>query len=245
MRFSSQNDISSKELKAIIFDMDDTMVKTMELHFEAWVELCLKNNPKNIELDDKEGVSWLNIERVKKFYDGCTSEEFVKKLFGDLPSVIIKKYVLEKEQLFMQRSNAIKEIDGLTGFLNSCENIDKAIASSTSRIGIDYVLNKLNLNRFFDPEYIVDPSKIKNGKPHPDPYLKAAELLNVSPNNCVVFEDSYGGIKSAKTAGMRVIGISTSISHDDLLELGVSKVISDYTEIKDLQNLQNFFSMFE
>lgn len=241
MQFLSQ----SKDLKAIIFDMDDTMVRTMELHFEAWVALCLKHSPKNIELNNNEGVSQLNIEKVKNFYDGCTSEEFVEKLFGDLSPIAKKEYVLEKEQLFMKRSNAIKEIDGLTSFLNSCEKIDKAIASSTSRIGIDYVLDKLNLNRFFNPDFIVDPSKIKNGKPHPDPYLKAAELLNVSPNNCVVFEDSFGGIKSAKTAGMRVIGISTSISHDDLLELGVSKVISDYTEIKDLQNLQSLFSMFE
>jgi beta-phosphoglucomutase len=70
------------------------------------------------------------------------------------------------------------------------------------------VLDKLQIREYF--QVLVDESKIKKAKPDPSIYLKAAEELKVAPQNCVVFEDSINGIKSGKSAGMKVIGITTS-----------------------------------
>lgn len=233
----------SKGLQAIIFDMDDTMVPTMKPHFNAWADLCLKHKPKNINLDYNAGASAQNLERIKNAYNGCTSEEFVGVLFGPLSTKIIKSYAKEREDLFIKQADSLQEINGLTKFLESCGEIKKGIASSTSYAGISHVLEKLGIGRFFKSEHIIDSSKVKKGKPNPDPYIAAAKTLNVLPNNCLVFEDSKGGIKSAQSAGMKVIGVATSIPKEELLKLGVTRAINDYTEIKNLEELQNLFNV--
>lgn len=234
----------SKGLQAIIFDMDDTMVPTMKTHFKAWTALCLKHKPKNIDLNYKTGISPQNLINVENAYTGCTSEEFVEILFGQIPEKKVKKLAKEREDLFISQAGELNEIKGLTNFLEACGEIKKGIASSTSRPGIEHVLNKLAITKFFKSEHIIDPSKVSKGKPNPDPYLAAAKALNVSPLDCLVFEDSRGGIKSAQSAGMKVIGISTSIPKEELLKLGVVRAIKDYTEIKKIDELQNLFNVF-
>jgi len=57
---------------------------------------------------------------------------------------------------------------------------------------------------------VVDGHQVRNPKPHPDIYVRAAELLGVAPPNCIVFEDSHSGVAAAVSAGMRVIGVSTT-----------------------------------
>lgn len=242
MKVQSLNSYS-KGLQAIIFDMDDTMVPTMKTHFKAWADLCLKHKPKNITLDYNAGVSAQNVEKVESAYNGCTSEEFVEILFGTLPSNTVKSYTKERDEIFIKQADNLQEIKGLTDFLESCGEIKRGIASSTSYAGINHVLEKLGIGRFFKSEHIIDPSKVKKGKPSPDPYIAAAKALDVSPNNCLVFEDSKGGIKSAQSAGMKVIGVATSIPKAELLKLGVIRAINDYTEIKNLEELQNLFNI--
>lgn len=233
----------SKGIQAIIFDMDDTMVPTMKNHFKAWTDLCLKYNPKNISLDYNAGISAENLATVENAYTGCTSEEFVNILFGDIPKQKVQALAKEREDLFIKQADNLTEIGGLTKFLEKLDSIKKGIASSTSRPGIEHVLNKLNITKFFKPENIIDPSKVSRGKPYPDPYLAAAKVLDVKPENCLVFEDSRGGIKSAQSAGMNVIGVATSIPKIDLMKLGVSRAINDYTEIKSIDELNDLFSI--
>lgn len=234
----------AKSIQAIIFDMDDTMVPTMKTHFKAWTDLCLKHSPKNIGLDYKVGISAENLATVENAYNGCTSEEFVNILFGNMPKEKVQALANEREDLFIKQADDLTEIKGLTQFLEALSDIKRGIASSTSRPGIEHVLNKLNIAKFFKPENIIDPSKVSRGKPYPDPYLMAAKALDVSPENCLVFEDSRGGIKSAQSAGMRIIGVATSISKPDLMKLGVSRAIKDYTEIKSLDELNELFKVF-
>lgn len=233
----------TKDIQAIIFDMDDTMVPTMKTHFQAWTALCLKHKPKNIGLDYKAGISAGNLATVENAYNGCTSEEFVNILFGNIPKEKVQALAQEREDLFIKQADNLTEISGLTKFLEKLDAIKKGIASSTSRLGIEHVLNKLEIAKFFRPENIIDPSKVSRGKPYPDPYLAAAKALDVAPENCLVFEDSRGGIKSAQSAGMKVIGVATSISRLDLIKLGVSRAIKDYTEIKSLDELNELFSI--
>lgn len=228
-------------LKALIFDMDDTMVKTMEQHFEAWVDLCLKHKPQNIQLNYSAGHSAQNLDAVKTAYSGCTAEEFVRILFGEMPNDKVNALAREREDLFIKQATDIQEIKGLTRFLETCNDLKRGIASSTSSVGIEHVLDKLNIKRFFKSEHIIDPSKTLRGKPSPDPYLAAAKALEVEPGNCLVCEDSRGGIQAAKSANMKVIGVATSISKPDLIQLGVSRAINDYTEIQNISELEELF----
>ena len=73
---------------------------------------------------------------------------------------------------------------------------------------------------------IVNSSHIKKGKPDPEIYIKTALLLNVSPKNCLVFEDAVVGINSAKAAGMKVIAIATTHPKEELN--GADMIIDDY-----------------
>lgn len=233
----------AKPLRGLIFDMDDTMVKSMKTHFEAWTDLCLRHNAPNIDLDYSQGISAQNIEKVRMAYPGCTGEEFVQILFNNLSKKQIKELTAERENLFIENAVNLEEIKGLTDFLNHCDNLKLGIASSTSREGIEHVLNKLGLAKYFKPEHIIDPSKITHGKPHPEPFLNGAKAMGLPPENCLGFEDSRGGIKSVQSAGMKVVGVSTTISKDELLKLGVAKAIKDYTEINNMNELEKLFEV--
>jgi sugar-phosphatase len=68
------------------------------------------------------------------------------------------------------------------------------------------------------PERFVSADDVENGKPHPEAYLKGAEILGVSPEACVVVEDAPSGVSSARSAGMRVIAVATTYREQDLRE---------------------------
>ena len=92
---------------------------------------------------------------------------------------------------------------------------------------IDFILNKIPIRDDFNE--IVNSSMVKKPKPHPQIFLKAAELLNIPPERCVVFEDSLAGIKAANAAGMKVVAITTGHPASDLYP--VDLVIDDYTSL--------------
>lgn len=102
------------------------------------------------------------------------------------------------------------------------------LVTSSSEVKMERALAILNMEDAFDT--IVTASRITIGKPNPMCYLLAAEDLNVSPAECVVFEDSFHGIKAGKDAGMRVVGVSTTIAADELKDKA-DYVIPDFSDI--------------
>jgi HAD superfamily hydrolase (TIGR01509 family) len=235
---SNKQNLHFNALKAMVFDMDGTMVNSMDSHFEAWLRLCLQYKPINLDLDYEKGLCPENIKKVTNAYQGGSSEEFIKQLFGDIPDNLIKHLEQERNNIFCQHLEDITEIEGLTRFLDATKTIPKAVATSSSFVIVDKILAKFGINKYFNS--VIDPSKVKNGKPAPDSFLKAAEVLEVSPEECLAFEDSKGGIRSAQKAGMQVVGISSGLSMEDLLKLRVKMAISDYTKIS-LPELKKLF----
>lgn len=233
--------ISFKGLDALIFDADGTMVLSAPYHDPAWTQLCLNHQPNNLPINYKAGLTKTNVEIFKNFPHNGTTEETIKQLFGDINPATIKEYAAEKEVLFLKSAKDIQEVNGLTKFIESLSNIKKGIATCAHPSSISFYLQKLDFNKYFELKNIIDASKITKGKPDPEVYLKAAESLNVLPQNCMVFEDSEEGIKSAIRAGMKVIGVSTSLSKEKLTGLGTSLAIKDYSEI----NLSKIRSLFE
>jgi HAD superfamily hydrolase (TIGR01509 family) len=132
---------------------------------------------------------------------------------------------LEKEALYRRIYKPfIKPVTGLLNFLEilSQKNIPMAIATSGIQPNIDFMFENIPIKHYF--KIIVNSSHISNGKPHPEIYLKAASLLNISPKNCLVFEDAVVGINSAKAAGMKVIAIATTQTKE---ELAIADMIVD------------------
>ena len=102
-----------------------------------------------------------------------------------------------------------------------------AVATSSSRRMLDFTMGLLDLKEFF--KVIVTADDIKESKPDPEIYLKASKMLGDSPNDCVVFEDSFSGVESATGAGMKVILVMTSHKRDKFEK--IDGAINDFSEI--------------
>ena len=103
------------------------------------------------------------------------------------------------------------------------------IATMGDQHNIDFIFDALELSSFFHST--TGGHQIKNGKPHPEIFLKAAKKLQVAPKDCLVFEDTKSRIAAALAAGMQVVGISTMFDEKSLLELGCVAAVNDYTNL--------------
>ena len=100
----------------------------------------------------------------------------------------------------------LKLIDGIEKILyESSKNFKVGLASSSPKEIIDFVLDKFEINKYF--QSVVSGDCTNNGKPDPDIYLEAAKQLKTKPENCIAIEDSINGVLSAKNAGMYCIAI--------------------------------------
>jgi beta-phosphoglucomutase len=99
-------------------------------------------------------------------------------------------------------------VPGLRAFVERHRDLPLAVASNAEPENVAFILEEAGLRPYF--RVVVDGHQVLNPKPHPDVYLRAAELLETDPANCVVFEDSHSGAAAAVAAGMRVIGVRTT-----------------------------------
>ncbi|HEX8460017.1 MAG TPA: HAD family phosphatase [Segetibacter sp.] len=207
------------ELKAVLFDLDGTLLDNNEVHHKAWKKY-LKDNDKEISDEDfKENISGrTNQDAVEHIYDKKMSQEEAEK------------YYLKKEEIYREMYEPdIKAIAGLEKFLKDLQSHDITMAISTSgiQVNIDFMFEHVKIKEYF--KKIVNSNDIENGKPDPEIFLKTAEELGIPPENCIVFEDSLSGVKAGKAAGMKVVALTTTHSEEELNEADL--VIKDYTEI--------------
>lgn len=191
---------------AFIFDMDGVLVDSNPTHKIALKQFCKEHGYDLSENDLRE-----------KIY-GRTNRDWLRNLFGQLDDKTIRRYADEKEALFRRLYTDIKPLDGLISFLDTLDalKISRAIATSAPRANVDFTLEKTNTERYF--RTILDDSFVTEGKPNPQIYLKTAQAMGFDPTRCIVFEDSLSGVKAGKNAGCKVVGITTTHSHEELTE---------------------------
>lgn len=194
-------------IQAFIFDMDGVIIDSEPLHFEVDIQVM------------KDFGASITQEQLEK-YVGMTNPEMWK--------LIREEYQLRRtvsEIIDYQLSNKIKiltaremePIDGIRELLADLKasGIPVGIASSSPPVFIKAVLDKFGLLDAFN--CIVSGEEVERGKPAPDVYLKAAELLGVEPASCMVLEDARHGIAAAKAAGMQCIGfVNPNSGNQDL-----------------------------
>jgi beta-phosphoglucomutase-like phosphatase (HAD superfamily) len=90
---------------------------------------------------------------------------------------------------------------------------------------------RLRAAGFAIPKHLVTSSDIRNGKPHPEPYLRGAQILGVPPADCVVIEDAPAGVQSGKTAGCRVLALRTTTPDSALRAAGADWIVTDCSNI--------------
>ncbi|WP_183579309.1 HAD family hydrolase [Mucilaginibacter sp. X5P1] len=203
-----------------IFDMDGTLIDNTPYHFKSWQALFKKHD-----------LGTLTLETYRTEISGVPIIETLRRLFGDKYDEAGLHQLLEEKESYYREIYApfLAPINGLENFLTALKDagIKMAIASSATVEDIDFILNKIPIRDDF--EAIIDGSRVSKGKPNPQIFLKAAEELKARPEDCVVFEDSLAGIKAANAAGMKVVGITTGHTADQLQPSGL--VINDYTEL--------------
>jgi beta-phosphoglucomutase family hydrolase len=193
-------------VKAVIFDMDGVIVDNHHYHLIAWEQFCAQMG---IAFSEKDF-------RIKYF--GKSNRDILSGLNGKpITASLAHELGEQKESIYRELYEPyIQPVKGLVFLLGELKanGYKLAVATSAGKANLQFVMQKLNLSQYFD--LLVDATFVTNAKPHPEIYLKAAELLAIPPNQCVVFEDSVSGINAAKGAGMDVIGLLTTHRQTEL-----------------------------
>lgn len=184
-------------MKAVIFDMDGVILDS-ELHWKKAELTLFSEMLGNWTKEDQQKIIGLNVNDTyrilaNKYNLAMTRKEYLRRVKG-----VAKVVYTQKANLLDGFINLIKDIKN--------KNIPIALASSSLREWIEIVLNRFELNPYFD--VVVSAEDIDApGKPAPDIYLQTAKYLNLKPKDCAVIEDSKHGVEAAKSAGMFCIGL--------------------------------------
>jgi beta-phosphoglucomutase len=203
---------------ALIFDMDGVVLHSTDLHMTAWVQYLGRNG----------------IEDTSVIYRmlGKRNDQIVHEIFGrDLPEAEVVEHGAAKERLYRELMTPVLEesyVAGVREFLRAAhaQAIPLALATNAEPLNVDFVLGHADLRPLFSA--IVDGSQVTHAKPHPEVFLTAAARIGVAPRNCIIFEDSPGGIQAALSAGGRVVGLLTTEKEYPQAAL----TIPDFTDAK-------------
>jgi beta-phosphoglucomutase family hydrolase len=208
--------------KAFIFDLNGTMIDDMQYHSAAWYSIL--NDDLNANLT-REAVN-------RQMYG--KNEELLDRIFGK--GRFTKEQVAEistkKEQSYQTAFRPyLQLIAGLPALLEKAKKYEilMAIGSAAIPFNIDFVLDNLQIRHYF--QAIVSADDVTVSKPDPETFVKAARILGVSPETCIVFEDAPKGVEAAQRAGMSSIVLTTMHEKEEFQRYpNVLRYIADYTD---------------
>jgi beta-phosphoglucomutase len=200
-------------VRALVFDMDGTIVDNMRVHEDAWeVWHARKGLP-----FDRDGF----FERTA----GRTNAEIIGGLFPRADAAAITALGEEKELTYREiYGPRLAPLPGLLALMDEADRrgLPMAVATAAPLGNIELVLDGLKLRDRF--RIVVSPALGLRGKPHPDMFLAAAEALGADPAACLVFEDAPLGVEAARRAGMRAAVLATML--DESAFAGFDNVVA-------------------
>ncbi len=210
------------KIKAVLFDMDGVIFDTEREYLKEWNKIFEKYG---YEMKKEIYVSVMGRGRKKV-------KEIFKENFGDdLP---IEEMYIEKDKM-LKEAIENNEVPLKQGALELLEFLKKneyktALATSAKKDRVKSQVNHAKINNLFDA--IVCADDIVNSKPNPEIFLKAAEKVNVKPENCIVIEDSEAGIRAAFNAGMIAFHVKDLKEADENIMKYCDKNFENLIEIK-------------
>ena len=195
--------------KALLFDIDGTLVDTDALHVEAFNHVF---EPRGHVFD---------LARAAKELQGFSNASIRERFLPDEPPERQAAIMEEKEAVFRTLvAGKIVPVPGLMALLAIAAEAGIPVVAVTNapRLNAEMMLAGLGITDRFQAVVISD--ELSHAKPHPEPYLEGMRAVHAAANQCVAFEDSRSGIESASAAGIATVGLRTSLSHADLLEAG-------------------------
>lgn len=219
-----------KRYKSVIFDFNGTLVFDTANHDRAWKIITSKYREKPF-----------SAEELEKNIHGRTNKAIFEYITGrELNAAEVDKFSTEKELIYQKLCREDKNfrlIRGAEDFLNYLRDnkIPRTIATASNRMNVDFYVEMLHLERWFDLDKIVYDDGTLEGKPSPDIYEKAAKILQTKPEDCIVFEDAILGIESASRAGIgEIIAVvgdkSKQLSGEE--KFGVKERIENFSDFE-------------
>jgi HAD superfamily hydrolase (TIGR01509 family) len=212
--------------RAVVFDIDGTLVDNMAIHTEAFAEFSTRHGLPPLTAADRARL------------DGRANSEIFSMLFGrPLAREEWRAHEGEKEGLYRELSRGrIEPMRGLLGLLDrlKADHIPVALATSAPAPNVAHTLAEIGLSNMFP--IVVRADQVGKGKPAPDVFLEAARQLGVEPGECLAFEDALMGVAAAHAAGMPVVGLTTSFSeaHFQALPKPPQLVCADFDAFLEL-----------
>jgi beta-phosphoglucomutase-like phosphatase (HAD superfamily) len=221
--------LSKPKIRALIFDMDGTMIDSMPTHQASWAVFA-----------QRHGLTH-SIEDIMRLTTGRTGTECMSRLFGrDFSAQEALSLVHEKEGIYRELfAPQFKEVAGFVAFEDLARSLGFAVAIGTAgdADNVAFALSHLRMPQV--PKVIVRGDMGLSGKPEPDIFLEAARRLGCAPEQCLVFEDAPLGIEAARRAGMGAVAMTTTHSPSELAGPHVWAHAPHYHQLISLQFLQN------
>lgn len=184
---------------AIILDLDGVICDTAHFHFLAWERLAAEYNY-TLSVADNEKLKGVSRADSLKFILSLANKTLTNEEF--------QSDLVRKNEWYLELVKDMGPADvlpGVTAFFERIEEYKMPLALGSASKNANMVLTRVDLIEAFDA--IVDAAHVKNGKPHPETFLTAADMLGFPPSQCLVFEDSAAGVQAAIAAGMKAVGI--------------------------------------
>lgn len=208
----------NKEI-AVIFDMDGVICHTNPYHSLAFRDFFALRN-----------LAPTEAEFAQHMYGKSNSYIFGHFFNRPITGAELLELEAEKEGLFRKiYKDHIEPIAGIVEFITNLEShgVKLGVATSAPYANLELILSKVDIRSKLGS--ILASEDVKKHKPDPEVYLTSARNLGVTPEQCLVFEDSYSGISAALNAGMRVVGVLTSHTIEELPKCDL--YINDYQEL--------------
>lgn len=216
-------------IKGILFDFDGVLVRSEPLHMETFLEML-----------EPYGVK-VSKERWYREFAGTGSKHIftvLVKEFGldlDVDELVQRRKMLYESRV---RAGRLKAMPGAQDFILEAreKGLKTAIVSGSHRTNVEAALEVLGLGPV---DVVISGDDLERRKPDPAPFLKAAELLELEPQKCLVLEDSVSGCEAARRAGMKLVFVRSVVEIDP----GRYDLAIDVFTGKDLERLEKLIGM--
>ncbi|HEU4419348.1 MAG TPA: HAD-IA family hydrolase [Planctomycetota bacterium] len=205
---------------AVIFDMDGVLVLSLPAHWVAWRAVAAAHG----------------VEMTRETFlacNGLVNSDICALLWGkSVTPEFINQVADAKERAFRVAIEAdVPLAPGCRALLGALQANGSrlAVGSSAPRENVDLVLDRGGIRQFFGA--VVHQGMVRRGKPAPDIFLRAAELLEVPARRCVVVEDAPTGVQAALAAGMAAVGVATVHAGQELVHAGARLVVQDLASL--------------
>ena len=210
--------------RVIIFDMDGVLINSEALHYQLWRQVFAENGVE-IDFDHYKGCIGSRDDVLMELIYCGYGVDFRQR------SDLLERFEELKRQYIDEKG--VPEIPGVRETLQALreQGYRMAVASSSPQAYIELCTAKIGIAAYF--QVLFSGERVAHPKPAPDVFLAAARAMGVSPEGCVVVEDSHNGSRAAKAAGMRCIGFVNPDSGDQDLS-AADVLIHQFTELLEV-----------